>query len=123
MELAAKANDANTPNWNEAMNGTNAKGFWKACEKELSTLNSMKVLDVVDREEGLDEGHANNLGSEDQKVPIGPCAETQKQILCSRRPRRRRDTLLGNLCTSSELDYSQAHADTFSSARTSNPSS
>ena len=53
MALAAKANDADTPNWNEAMNGPNAEGFWKACEKELSTLKSMEVWDVVDREDWM----------------------------------------------------------------------
>ena len=51
MALAAKANDADTPNWNQAMNGPNAQGFWEACRKELDTLEKMKVWDVVDRED------------------------------------------------------------------------
>ena len=38
--LAAKGNDADTPNWNEAMNGPNAEGFWKACEVEHNALHS-----------------------------------------------------------------------------------
>ena len=50
MALAAKANDADTPNWNQAMNGPNADGFWEACRKELDTLVDMEVWDVVDRE-------------------------------------------------------------------------
>ena len=29
--LSAKSNSADTPNWNEAMNGPNAQGFWEVC--------------------------------------------------------------------------------------------
>ena len=50
MALAAKANDPDTPNWNEAMNGPFAEGFWEAMRKELDTLEHMKVWEVVDRE-------------------------------------------------------------------------
>ena len=50
MALAAKANDADTPNWNQAMNGPNAQGFREACQKEIDTLNRMRVWDVVRRE-------------------------------------------------------------------------
>ena len=50
MALAAKANDADTPNWNQAMNGPFAEGFWEACHKELGTLEDMGVWEVVDRE-------------------------------------------------------------------------
>ena len=48
--LAAKANDADTPDWNTAMNGPNAEGFWEACKIEIETLEKMKVWDVVKRE-------------------------------------------------------------------------
>ena len=54
MALAAKDNDADTPNWNQAMNGPNAQGFWEACRKELDTLETMKVWDVVDREDWME---------------------------------------------------------------------
>jgi hypothetical protein len=50
LALAAKANDADTPNWHEAMNGPNAEGYWEACEKELATLEDMNVWDVVNKE-------------------------------------------------------------------------
>ena len=50
MALAAKANDADTPNWNQAMNGPFAEGFWEACHKEIMTLIKMGVWEVVDRE-------------------------------------------------------------------------
>ena len=50
MALAAKANDADTPNWNEAMNGPDAEGFMEACRKELATLEAMQVWEVVDRQ-------------------------------------------------------------------------
>ena len=50
MALAAKANDADTPNWNQAMNGPNAKGFREACKTEIDTLNKMNVWDVVPRQ-------------------------------------------------------------------------
>ena len=50
MALAARANDASTPTWSEAMNGPNEEGFWDACKLEIETLEKMKVWDVVDKE-------------------------------------------------------------------------
>ena len=50
MALAAKANDEDTPNWNQAMNGPHKKGFWDACKIEYNTLQDMDVWDLVDRE-------------------------------------------------------------------------
>ena len=50
LALAAKANDADATNWNQAMNGPNAEGFWKACEKELDTLEKMGVWEVVKKQ-------------------------------------------------------------------------
>lgn len=49
MALLHKANDADTPNWHQAMNGPNADGFWQACEKEINTLIDMDVWEVVER--------------------------------------------------------------------------
>ena len=51
--LSAKSNSADTPTWNEAMNGPNAQGFWEACRKEVQTLESMHVWDEVKREEWM----------------------------------------------------------------------
>jgi hypothetical protein len=53
MALAAKANDADTPTWNEAMNGPYAEGFWEACHKEIDTLVDMGVWEVVDKEDWM----------------------------------------------------------------------
>ena len=53
MALAARANDADTPNWNEAMNGPNAEGFWEAIRKEIETLIRMGVWEVVKREDWM----------------------------------------------------------------------
>ena len=39
LALAAKGNDVDTPNWEQAMNGPNAEGFWEACKVEIDTLN------------------------------------------------------------------------------------
>ena len=50
LALAAKANDADTSNWNQAMNGPNSEGFWKACEKELDTVEKMGVWEVVKKQ-------------------------------------------------------------------------
>lgn len=51
MALAANANSADNPRWEEAMNGPNSEGYWQAMEKELKTLvTDMDVWDVVDRE-------------------------------------------------------------------------
>ena len=51
--LSAKSNSADAHNWNEAMNGPNAQGFWEACRKEVNTLESMHVWDEVKREEWM----------------------------------------------------------------------
>ena len=32
--LAAQGNGTNNPTWEEAMNGPNKAGYWKACEDE-----------------------------------------------------------------------------------------
>ena len=48
--LAAKAHDADTPNWNEAMSGPNAEGFWEACKIELDTLVKMNAWEEVRRQ-------------------------------------------------------------------------
>ena len=47
--LTAKANAADNPTWNEAMNGPNHDGCWEAMEKEIQTLqdvhDSWEVMD------------------------------------------------------------------------------
>ena len=52
LAMAAKASSADTPTWEEAMNGSKAKGFWEACKTEVETLQDMDVWDVVDRPKG-----------------------------------------------------------------------
>jgi hypothetical protein len=54
MILAAKANAADNPSWDEAMNGPDRAGYWEACRKELETLTESKdAWDVVDREDWM----------------------------------------------------------------------
>ena len=48
--FAAKGNDADTPNWDQAMNGPNAAGFWEACKIEYDTLVQRRVWDVVKKQ-------------------------------------------------------------------------
>ena len=51
MALAAKANSADNPTWNEAMNGPNRDGYWEAMAIELETLAIKKqAWDVIERE-------------------------------------------------------------------------
>eukprot|EP00980_Cylindrotheca_fusiformis_P027374 scaffold20213_cov51-Cylindrotheca_fusiformis.AAC.2 len=45
--LAAKANSEDNPTWEQAMNGPLADGYWDAAKKEIDTLESMDVWDVV----------------------------------------------------------------------------
>ena len=40
MALSTKANAADHPTWEQAMNGPEAKGYWEACKKELNTLET-----------------------------------------------------------------------------------
>jgi Reverse transcriptase (RNA-dependent DNA polymerase) len=49
--LQMKANSDDNPTWDEAMNGPDQAGYWKAMEKELHTLEEkMDSWDVVSRE-------------------------------------------------------------------------
>ena len=50
LVLAAKANAEDTPDWNMAMNGPNAEGFWEACKVEINTLEDKDVWEVVERQ-------------------------------------------------------------------------
>jgi hypothetical protein len=49
MALSMKANAADNPNWNQAMNGPESKGYWRAMELELETLISKNAWVVVER--------------------------------------------------------------------------
>ena len=48
--FGANAQDEGNPNWETAMNGPNAEGFWEACKAKIDILLKMKVWDVVDWE-------------------------------------------------------------------------
>ena len=50
MALAAKANADDNPNWDQAMNGPNAKGNMKACKIELNTLEGKEAWDIIPRQ-------------------------------------------------------------------------
>jgi len=51
LAFAAKANAEDNPSWEEAMNGINRAGYWKACETELDTLENKDAWEVVDRQD------------------------------------------------------------------------
>ena len=42
-----------TPNWNQAMNGPQSAGYWKACEIEVDTLTKKDAWKIVDRDQGM----------------------------------------------------------------------
>ena len=49
--IVSKANAANHPTWEQAMNGPEANGYWEACKKELNTLETKRdAWEVVKRE-------------------------------------------------------------------------
>ena len=48
--LATQANAADNPNWEQAMNGPDRVGYWKAAETEIQTLEEKECWDVIDRE-------------------------------------------------------------------------
>ena len=51
MIFGAKANADDNPTWEQAMNGPDADGYWKACKTEVNTLQEdKKAWDVVKRE-------------------------------------------------------------------------
>lgn len=51
--LAAKANDADNPTWEEAMNGPDADGYWQAAQQEVQTLEKKETWDLVDRQDWM----------------------------------------------------------------------
>jgi predicted short-subunit dehydrogenase-like oxidoreductase (DUF2520 family) len=51
LALATLENAKDNPTWEQAMNGPDKAGYWKACEIELNTLTQKhEAWDVVDRE-------------------------------------------------------------------------
>ena len=51
MALSMKANAADHPTWEQAMNGPEAKGYWEACKKELNMLETKRdAWEVVQRQ-------------------------------------------------------------------------
>ena len=48
--LAVKGNDADTPTWEQAMNGPNAEGFWEACKVKYNTLIKKECWDIVKKQ-------------------------------------------------------------------------
>ena len=42
MALGTQANAEDNPIWDQAMNGPDAIGYWKAAEKEIETLRKRK---------------------------------------------------------------------------------
>jgi len=44
MIFGAKANSEDKPTWEQAMNGPDCEGYWKACEKEIKTLGKDKDM-------------------------------------------------------------------------------
>lgn len=54
MVLAAKANSEDTPNWEQAMNGPEKAGYWKAMTVEYETLEVDKdSWEIMDREDWM----------------------------------------------------------------------
>jgi hypothetical protein len=48
-----KANALDTPNWNQAMNGLENNGYWKAMELEIQTLLGKNAWVVLEREDNM----------------------------------------------------------------------
>jgi Reverse transcriptase (RNA-dependent DNA polymerase) len=48
--FASQVNASDNPTWEEAMNGPDKSGYWKACEKEIQTLENKECWDIIDKE-------------------------------------------------------------------------
>ena len=77
--LATKANSADTPTYEEAMNGPDAEGFLEACRKELTTLINMKVWDVVKRQKWMNV-LPSSWAFKVKRFPDGTIRKLKKQI-------------------------------------------
>ena len=84
MAFAAKGNDADTPNWEQAMNGPNAAGFWEACKVECNTLIQRKVWDVVEKQPWMN-ALPGTWAFKIKRYPDGPVKKLKGTILRSRR--------------------------------------
>ena len=51
--LAVRANNQDTSNWYQAMNGPDAEGYWEAMETEISTLVSLDAWEEVPLQRNL----------------------------------------------------------------------
>jgi hypothetical protein len=51
MILAAKANNEDNPNWDEAMNGPLKEGYWEAALKEINILQVKEAWEVVQQQD------------------------------------------------------------------------
>ena len=48
--LASQMNASDNPTWEEAMNGPDKSGYWKAAEQEIGTLEEKECWEVVEKE-------------------------------------------------------------------------
>ena len=76
------ANQDDTPTLTEAMNGTDAAGFFKAMELELATLIEMEVFTVVDRKPWM-KVISSMWAFKRKRFPDG-CIRKLKARLCAR---------------------------------------
>jgi Reverse transcriptase (RNA-dependent DNA polymerase) len=53
LTLVAKATSSDTPNWNQAMNGPYASGYWDAMVKEVETLTDKDAWSEIAREQWM----------------------------------------------------------------------
>ena len=104
--LSSQANAADNPTWEEAMNGPDKVGYWKAAETEIKTLEDKECWEIVDREHWMNvllgtwafkckrypdgriekfkgrfcaRGDINSI-----KLPVTSGTEVQRKILCQR---------------------------------------
>ena len=87
LALAANGNDADTPNWEQAMNGPNATGFWEACKIEIDTLVKKGCWEVVKKQSWMNIS-PGTWAFKIKRFPDGPikklkarfCARGDKQL-------------------------------------------
>jgi hypothetical protein len=89
MILAAKANNEDNPNWDEARNGRLKEGYWEAVKKEITILQLKEAWDVVQREDFMNV-LPGTWAFKCKRFPDG-AVQTLKARFCVRGDRQKKD--------------------------------
>ncbi|KAL7568934.1 hypothetical protein ACA910_000678 [Epithemia clementina (nom. ined.)] len=84
LALVANANSADTPNWDQAMNGPERDGYWEACKKKIIHAKGEGGCVGRSRAQGVDESNPQHMGLPLQAIPGWFSLQAQGTLLRAR---------------------------------------